>query len=117
MLFRSGQIAAGKVRVLAVSSPQRLPSMLDVPTVAEASNLPGYDEGQWLGLLTTAGTPPAIVSQIRNDIVEVLKTEDAQKQLAQRGYNFVGNTPAEFAEIISKQFARYAEVLKDTPAK
>lgn len=111
-----GQIAAGTVKVLAVSTPERLPSMPDVPTVAESANLPGYEEGQWLGLLTTAGTPKNVVAQIHADMVEVMKQPDQQKQLTARGYTFVGSTPEEFSALIDKQLVRYADVLKQTGA-
>ncbi len=112
-----GQIAAGTLKVLAVSTPQRLPSMPDVPTVAESANLPGYEEGQWLGLLTTAGTPKDIVAKIQADMAEVMKQPEQQKQLTARGYTFVGNTPEEFSAVIDKQLVRYADVLKQTNAK
>lgn len=111
-----GQVAAGTVKVLAVSTPERLPSMPDVPTVAESANLPGYEEGQWLGLLTTAGTPKNVVDQIHADMAEVMKQPDQQKQLTARGYTFVGNTPEEFSALIDKQLVRYADVLKQTGA-
>jgi tripartite-type tricarboxylate transporter receptor subunit TctC len=111
-----GQITAGTVKVLAVSTPERLPSMPEVPTVAESANLPGYEEGQWLGLLTTAGTPKNVVAQIHADMVEVMKQPDQQKQLTARGYTFVGNTPEEFSALIDKQLVRYADVLKQTGA-
>ncbi len=112
-----GQIAAGTVKVLAVSTPQRLPSMPDVPTVAESANLPGYEEGQWLGLLTTAGTPKDVIAKIHADVVEVMKQPEQEKQLTARGYTFVGNTPDEFSAVIQKQLVRYADVLKQTNAK
>jgi tripartite-type tricarboxylate transporter receptor subunit TctC len=112
-----GQLAAGTLKVLAVSTPQRLPAMPEVPTVAESANLPGYEEGQWLGLLTTAGTPKDIIAKIHADMVEVMKQPEAQQQLTARGYNFVGNTPDEFKNLIDKQLVRYADVLKQTNAK
>jgi tripartite-type tricarboxylate transporter receptor subunit TctC len=112
-----GQLAAGTLKVLAVSTPQRLPAMPEIPTVAESANLPGYEEGQWLGLLTTAGTPKDIVAKIHADMVEVMKQPEAQQQLTARGYNFVGNTPDEFKSLIDKQLVRYADVLKQTNAK
>jgi tripartite-type tricarboxylate transporter receptor subunit TctC len=112
-----GQIAAGTVKVLAVSSSSRLPSMPDVPTVAESANLPGYEEGQWLGILTTASTPKEIVGKLHADIVEALKLPESQQQLSARGYNFVGNTPEEFGALIDKQLVRYADVIAKTNVK
>ncbi len=112
-----GQIAAGTVKVLAVSSASRLASMPDVPTVAESANLPGYEEGQWLGMLTTAGTPKEIVAKLHADIVEAAKLPESQQQLSARGYNFVGSTPEDFSALIDKQLVRYAEVLKKANVK
>jgi tripartite-type tricarboxylate transporter receptor subunit TctC len=112
-----GQIAAGKVKVLAVSAPERVPSLPGVPTVAESANLPGYEEGQWLGLLTTAGTPKDIIAKIHVDVVEAMKQPEQQQQLTARGYNFIGSTPEEFSGVIDKQIVRYADVLKQTGAK
>lgn len=112
-----GQISAGTLKVLAVSTPGRLPAMPDVPTVAESANLPGYEEGQWLGLLTTAGTPKDVVAKIHAEMVEVMKQPEQQKQLTARGYTFVGSTPEDFSSLIDKQILRYADVLKQTGAK
>ncbi len=111
-----GQIAAGTLKVLAVSTPDRLPSMPDVPTVAESANLAGYEEGQWLGLLTKAGSPKDVVAKIHADMVEVMKQPEQQAQLTKRGYTFVGSTPGEFSGLIDKQLVRYADVLKQTGA-
>ena len=110
------QVKAGKVRVLAVTSPRRHPSMPDVPAMAEAG-VAGYDVTGWNGILAPAGTPREIVAKLHADIVRVLRMPDVRERLSAQGADPVGNTPEEFGAIIRHDVAKWAKVVKDAGIK
>jgi tripartite-type tricarboxylate transporter receptor subunit TctC len=101
---------AGKVRVLAVNSAKRAPQLPDVPTVAEAA-LPNYRYESWFGVLAPAGTPPAILNKVSQDIAAVLKLQDVVGQMQKVGNIPAPNTPAEFNKIIANDTVRYTKVM------
>lgn len=105
-LFVMPQARAGKVRAIAVSSLERIPTAPELPTVAE-SGYPGFHAVAWFGLLAPAGTPAAVLSKLQQDAVRVIAMPDARNKFIENGAVVVGNTPAEFAaqikaEIVSK---------------
>lgn len=103
-------IRGGKVKALAVTSPQRSPVMPDVPTVAEAA-LPGFEVLGWNGMLAPAGTPRPVIDKLNADVVRVLRMPDIVKQLADQGVDLVGNTPEQFAAIISADIGKWREII------
>ncbi|WP_416052469.1 Bug family tripartite tricarboxylate transporter substrate binding protein [Cupriavidus basilensis] len=105
------QIQAGKVRALAVTSPQRSPILPDVPTVAE-SGLPGYVVNSWFGLLAPAGTPPALVARLQQTVAKVLATPEVKQRIEQLGAVPGGDSPAAFAAVIRADTEKWARVIK-----
>jgi tripartite-type tricarboxylate transporter receptor subunit TctC len=103
---------AGKVRAIAINSDKRAPQLPDVPTIAEAA-VPGYKYESWFGLLAPAGTPPAILAKVSQDVAQVLKTPDMIEKLTTFGSIPAPNSPAEFDAIIKSDTERYGKVLKD----
>jgi len=103
---------AGKVRAIAINSAKRAPQLPDVPTIAEAA-LPDYKYESWFGVLAPAGTPPAILAKISQDIGQVLKTPDMIEKLTTFGSIPAPNSPAEFDAIIKSDTERYGKVLRD----
>jgi tripartite-type tricarboxylate transporter receptor subunit TctC len=106
------QIRAGTVRPLAVTSAQRSPLLPDVPTVAEAANLPGYATPVWWGVLAPAGLDPAITEKIHHDLVRALADPTVAERLATLGATPIGSTPAEFDALIRQEAAKWAPVVK-----
>ena len=104
-------VTSGKLRALAITSPKRSPLMPDVPTVAE-SVLPGYEAYEWNGLLLPAGTPDAVVKQLHKAVAETLQEEEVKKRFADMGAQPVGNTPAEFADFLQKESAKWSAVIR-----
>ena len=104
-------VSGGKLRALAVSSPQRSARLPDVPTVAETV-IPGYEAYEWNGVLLPAGTPDAISQQLHQAVAEVLKEPEVQQRLADLGAQPVGSTPAEFSAFLKKEDAKWGEVVK-----
>ena len=109
-------VKAGRLVAIAVTSPQRLAVLPDVPTVAE-SGYPGFQVDNMYGVLAPHGTPPEVVAKLHDDIVRVLQLPDVQKTLAAATVDIIGNTPEEFARYIAAETAKWAEVVKASGAK
>lgn len=105
-------IKSGQLRVLAVSSLQRNPSMPDVPAVAEYPGLEGFESDLWYGLLAPANTDPSIVASLERNVVQAFADPDVRSKLEPSGTVIVGSTPAEFAATIKKDLPVYREALK-----
>ncbi len=108
------EIQAGKLRALAVSTTRRSEIIPNVPTVAEATQLKGFDTREWFGVLAPAGTPKPIIDKIYADLMEVLKEPDIQAFLRARNYEPGGETPAQFAKITDDDIKHWAEILRGT---
>jgi tripartite-type tricarboxylate transporter receptor subunit TctC len=104
-------ITAGKVRVIAVGSPQRSSLMPQVPTIAE-SGVPGYDMVQWFGVLAPAGTSKSVISKIHNEMARILKLPEVQERMHVQGAQPVGNRPEEFDALIRSEITKWADIAK-----
>jgi tripartite-type tricarboxylate transporter receptor subunit TctC len=109
-------IQAGSVRALAVSSLARYPQLPDVPTVAE-SGFPDFEALQWVGLLTTAGTPPGVVERLNAEVSKALKDPNLIGKLAQEGMLPGGGTSAEFASLIATEIKNWKETARAADIK
>jgi tripartite-type tricarboxylate transporter receptor subunit TctC len=113
----SPHVRSGKLRALAVSSTRRVESFPDVPT-AEEAGLSGYVVTTWYGLFAPPGTPPAIVGRLHADTVKAMQTPDTKAKLEGIGADgTVSRSPAEFAELVRTDTARYAKIVKDIGLK
>jgi tripartite-type tricarboxylate transporter receptor subunit TctC len=104
-------IRSGRLRALAVSSPKRLPSLPDVPTVAE-SGFAGFEADQWYGVVAPAGTPAAVVVRLNAEINKALALPEVTQQLAAEGAIPMPAAPKDFGELIAREIPRWAEVVK-----
>ncbi len=104
-------IRSGRLRALAVSSAQRLPSLPDVPTVAE-SGASGFEADQWYGIVAPAGTPATRVAQLNAEINRALSLPDVLQQLATEGAQPMPGSPQAFGALIAREIPRWAEVVK-----
>jgi len=111
-----GQIKAGKLRAIAVTSAQRAAALPNVPTIAE-SGVPGFEASSWFGILAPAGTPPAIVARINADVNQWLQSAEAKDKLLAQGAVAAGGTPADFAAHIRAETEKWAKVVKISGAK
>ena len=109
-------VRSGRVRAIAVTTPQRWPGAPDIPTVAE-SGLPGYEVSGWFGLLAPAGTPPAVLATIQQALAEAVKQPDINKQMLELGAQPVANTPDAFAKLVQADVAKWRDVVKTTGVK
>ena len=106
-----GQLKAGRIRALAVTSAARHPSWPDLPTMAEAG-APGIEVTLWTGFHAPAKTPPAIVKKLREEIARVVRLPDIVERLAAMGIDPAGNTSEEFRRIIAADIAKWTAVAK-----
>ena len=104
-------VQAGKLRVLAVASPQRHPQLPDVPTAAEAG-LPGYEVVAWFGFLAPKGTQPEIISRLNADVLRALRKSEVREVLSIRGIDSGGSSPDEFSALIRDEIARWSRAVK-----
>ena len=105
------QLQAGALRAIATGSLTREPQLPDLPTVAE-QGYPGFEAIQWIGLLTTAGTPPAIVERINAEVNRALRDGDLIAKFAQQGIAPAGGTAAEFARTIATDLRNWTETAR-----
>ena len=109
-------VKAGRVRALAVTGMRRAISMPDVPTLNEAG-VPGYEVNAWSGIITTAGVPRAVLERLNAAANHAISQPETKARLAQLGSEGGGGTPEEFAELIRRDSAKWAEVVKRSGAR
>jgi tripartite-type tricarboxylate transporter receptor subunit TctC len=110
-------IKAGNLKAFAVTSAVRSEALPDVPTVAEAGKLPGFEASSWFGLLAPAGTPADIVSRLQQETAKALNLPAVKERLLAQGAIPSGNTPAEFAALIDAEIKKWEAVVKASGAK
>ena len=103
-------VKSGKLRAIAISSPQRWPSFPELPTVAES--LPGFEAATWYGVLAPAGTPPAIVNKLHNDMAGALQQPDVRAFVTGSGFEAIANKPDEFAQVIQRDMQKWGKLIR-----
>ncbi len=109
------QVKAGKLRALGVAGPERAFFAPELPLVRDLVS--GFDVKPWHGLMAPAGTPPAIVNKISEEVQAFLKTPAAQAKLQDMGVVRVGNSAAEFQAFMATEFELYKKVIADANIK
>jgi len=107
------QVKAGKLKALAVTTPNASPSAPEVLPLA-AAGLPGYDATLWYGLFARSGTPRAIVTRLSSEVVSILRLGDVSESLKLLGAEPAGNTPEEFMAMVKSEIAKWAKVVKES---
>jgi tripartite-type tricarboxylate transporter receptor subunit TctC len=105
------QIQAGALRAIASGSLSRDPQLPDLPTVVE-QGFPGLEAIQWIGLLTTGGTPKHVIERINAELNRALRDPDLITKFAQQGLTPAGGTPAEFQRTIATDLKNWAETAR-----
>ena len=106
-------VRSGKLKALAITSPQRVQALPDLPTVAE-SGVPGYDLRSWYGFLAPKGTPTAITNVINRESIAVVNAPEMKARLAAEGADAASpNTPEQFRGFIDAETARWGKIIKN----
>src|ERR1700682_4693884 len=105
-----GQLEAGTVRALAVTTASRAPFLPNVPSMAETVS--GYDTEVWWGLLGPAGVPPALVRELSHDFVAALTTEVVKERLAKLGASPIGSSPPQFDAKIRADYKKWGPIIE-----
>ncbi len=107
-------IRSGKVKVLGVINPKRLPALPDVPTIGET--IKGFGTTPWYGMFVPAGTPKHIVTQLNAEIAKALDSKDVLDRLAGVGCEPYKSTPEQFANLVRDDLPRWAKIVKTSGA-
>ena len=108
-------VQAGKLRALAVSTSDRVFFAPELPPIAEV--VPGFEVKPWHGIMAPAGTPPAIVNKLAEEIQAFLKQPDTEAKLRERGVVRVASSPKEFTQAMNEELELYKKTVKDAGIK
>jgi tripartite-type tricarboxylate transporter receptor subunit TctC len=106
-----------KLHPLAVTTLKRSPGAPDVPTVAEALNLPDYEVDSWYAMFAPAGTPPTIVARVHKEIVRAVQQPDVRQKLIEQGGDPVGGSPQQLERVVKAELKKWAEVIQAAKIK
>ena len=110
-------VNAGKLRALGVATSKRSAALPNLPTIAEAGNLPGFESLSWYALIGPAGMPAAIVNKIQSDSARVLQSPDLKEKLHAQGIEPGGNTPDQVRAVMRADFDRYGSIIRKVGIK
>ena len=110
MLATLPHVQSGKLKVLGVSKPTRMPLIGEVPTIAE-QGVPGFESGTWQGVMLPRGTPEAVVQRLNKELVAVIRSADIRARLAGQGAEVVTMSPSEQEGFFEKERARWGKVV------
>ena len=109
-------VRGGKLRLLAVTTRNRLPAFPDVPTMSE-SGLPGFEFNSWFALMAPARTPKPIVARLNEEVLKALADPEVRERLNAQGLTIRGSSPEELGTATRAQLAKYARVMKEANIK
>ena len=110
------QIRQGQLNAIAVGSAKRVPSLPEIPTIAE-SGVPGYEAYSWVGMIAPNGTPKDVIARFHREIVDILKQKDVAEKLNGQGALPVGDTPEQFAAYIKAEIDKWGAVVRSSNIK
>ena len=116
MLATWPTVQGGRMRALAISSAQRVPSAADTPTVAE-QGLPGFETGSFQGIVGPSGIPREVVARLNSELARILNTAEMKERFAKQGTEVRTGSAESFGQWLRTEQARWAKVVKDSGAK
>jgi tripartite-type tricarboxylate transporter receptor subunit TctC len=115
VLAASGQMSSNRIRVLAVTSPKRLPMYPDIPSVSEF--VPGYEFNSWVGVLAPKGTPASVIQILNEQISKALHSPEIVEKIQKDGGEVVASSPDQFKKVISTEVSQWAKVIQQAGIK
>lgn len=110
------QVQAGKLRALAVVSPERLQSLPTVPTMAE-QGFPQFQRRTWGGFVARAGTPTEVAERVNREVNRILQMPEVRDRIIERGNTPAGGTPQQFDELIASEMGYWGEIIRSAKVK
>ncbi len=107
----SPHVLSGRLRLIAVTNPVRVPNKPELPIFADA--VPGYDSRGWFGYVAPAGTPREIVARLNDEINRAMRQPDVAEKMVASGLIIVTEPPEYFAEVLRSDYAKYGKLVKD----
>jgi tripartite-type tricarboxylate transporter receptor subunit TctC len=111
------QVNIGKLKIIAASSEQRLPSLPNTPTVAETPGLEGFVTGSWQGIVAPARTPPEVIAKLNGEVTRILKLPDVRQILDSQGTTPLPTSPRDMGRWLATEQERWAKVVKESGIK
>ena len=112
-----GHVKAGRLKILGTTFARRTAGLPDVPTIAEAADLPGFDIGAWIGYTAPPGTPREILARLSGEIQKIVQAPETRERYLGLGLDAVSNTPDEMAAFMRQQQERYGSIIKSQGIK
>ncbi len=112
----AGLVKAGKLRLLAVTTPKRVAAAPDTPTMDEAG-VKDFEMVAWQAIYAPKGTPKAVVDRLNKEIVSIVKSPDFREKVAATGIEIVGGTPDGLTNFMHKEIPRWAALIRKSGAK
>jgi tripartite-type tricarboxylate transporter receptor subunit TctC len=109
----SAHVDAGRLRVLGVTSAQRMPQLPNVPTIAEAA-LPGFEHEQWYALFAPAKTPAPLVEALHRDATRIVHASEVSERLLATGHRIVAGTPQQLAEKVRREIDKTRRIMAES---
>ena len=116
LIAMMAQVRAGKVRILGVTSAERVKILPDIPTVAE-QGVPGFEYAPWLGFAAPRATPAAIVARLNAELVKVARSPELAERLADDATLMIGSSPEQFTQAVGAEAARWRKLVDETGMK
>jgi tripartite-type tricarboxylate transporter receptor subunit TctC len=110
-------VKSGRLKTYGVSFSRRATGMPEVPTLAEAANLPGYDIGAWIGYSAPAGTPREVLAKLSGEIQKAMQAPDLKERYLALGLETASMTPDEMAAFLRKEQERYGAIIRGANIK
>jgi tripartite-type tricarboxylate transporter receptor subunit TctC len=107
-----GHLKSGRLKAYGVTSARRSSALPDVPPLAEAADLPGFDAAAWIGYLTPAGTPREIRVRLAGEVQKALQASEVKERYLALGMEAVANTPEELATLLRNEQERYSNIIR-----
>jgi len=112
-----GQVKSGKLRPIAVTTLKRSGAAPDVPTVAEALNIPDYEVDSWYAIFAPAKTPAAIVARMQQEVAKVVQVPEVKQKLLEQGADAVGNASADLDQTVKAELRKWAALIQQAGIK
>ena len=112
-----GHVKAGRLKSFGTSFARRTTGMPELPTLAEAADLPGYDIGAWIGYTAPPGTPKDILARLSGEIQKAIQAPELKEKYLSLGLEPIATTPEEMATFMKNQYERYGSVIRSANIK